>query len=253
MAVVLGPWLPLQDPANMDLLHQASSPGPEHWLGSDALGRDMLSRLVHGARVSLLVGVGAALIGVIIGGGLGVLAGYYRGRVEYVIVTVMDTLLAFPGLLLALVIMAYFGQNLTNVILSLGLLAIPSFARVSRANTLVVVQREFVLASSALGVVHRHIILRHILPNIMPHVLVYGLIAVAMLIVAEGALSFLGLSVPHPVPSWGGMIAGGREYLEDVPHISLLPAAVMFITVLSFNLLGDALRNRMLERDSAEA
>lgn len=245
IAAIMASWLPLQDPANMDLLNQVRLPSREHWLGTDAYGRDMLSRLVFGARVSLIVGMTVPLIGAIIGGGLGVLAGYYRGRIEQVIVVLMDSLLAFPGLLLAMVIVTYFGQSLINVILALGVLAIPVFTRITRINTITITQYEFVSASWALGEVNRRIITRHILPNIAPHVVTFGLIAAAMMIVAEGALSFLGLSVPQPVPSWGGMIAAGREYLEYEPHITLLPAAAMFITVLSLNLLGDRLRTRV--------
>ena len=183
---------------------------------------------------------------------LGLLAGYYRGRVETLIVSAMDTVLAIPALVLLLLFSTIFGGSLATVSIGLGLLFIPAFARVSRANTLNFAEREFVLAARAMGAGDVYIMVREILPNVVLPVLAFALVAVATAIVVEGALSFLGLSVPSPTPSWGGMIAEGREHLQETPHISFVPAGVMFLTVLSFNLVGDTLRSRIADiRESA--
>lgn len=213
-----------------------------YWLGTDALGRDIVTRLIFGARASLLVGLIAPTIALVIGGTLGLLAGFYRGRFEAVAVAMMDTILAFPGLVLLLALAFYFGPGLDRLILALAILIIPAFFRVARANTLTWVQRDFIMAARAVGAGDLHILGRHLLPNVIIPVAAYGLLIVAVMIIAEGAMSFLGLGVPAPTPSWGGMIAEGKELLDEAPHISLIPAAAMFLTVLSFNLLGDRLR-----------
>jgi peptide/nickel transport system permease protein len=259
-AVTAG-WLPLPAPDIMDYDHQNASPGtmvimPKettaeavlgarnqvYWLGTDSMGRDMLSRIIIGARVSLTVGGTAPLIGLVIGGLLGLVAGYFRGFTESIIIGCMDVILAFPGLVLLLAMGFYFGTNLWTLILSLGFLSIPAFCRVSRAATLQLADREFVLAAKMIGCTNCSIMVREILPNIAIPLCVYGLIIMALMIVVEGVLSFLGLSVPPPTPSWGGMIAAGREVLGEAPHVCLIPAAVLFLTVLSLNILGDTLR-----------
>jgi peptide/nickel transport system permease protein len=213
-----------------------------HLLGTDTLGRDIVSRLVYGARVSLAVGLISPVIGFVLGGILGMLAGFYRGRLEAVIVGAMDAILAFPGLVLLLAITFYLGTSLQNLIIALGILTIPAFCRVARANTLTFSEREFIQAARALGEKEMSILMREILPNVIMPMIVYALLVVAFMIVIEGALSFLGLGVPSPTPSWGGMIAEGREVLEEAPHVSMIPSFVMFLTVLSFNLIGDSLR-----------
>jgi len=213
-----------------------------HLLGTDTLGRDIVSRLAYGARVSLSVGLISPVIGLVLGGILGMLAGYYRGRLEAVIVGVMDAILAFPGLVLLLAITFYLGASLQNIIIALGILTIPAFCRVARANTLTFAEREFIQAARALGEKEMSILIREILPNVIMPMIVYALLVVAFMIVIEGALSFLGLGVPPPTPSWGGMIAEGREVLEEAPHVSMIPSFVMFLTVLSFNLIDDSLR-----------
>ena len=223
-----------------------------HLLGTDLQGRDVLSRILYGARVSLTVGVVATAIGMTFGLMIGLIAGYYRGWIETAITLGLDTLLALPGLVVLLLASVIFGGSLTVVSVSLGFLLIPAFARVSRANTLNFAQREFVVAAKAMGATDLRIIVLEILPNVVLPVAAYALVVVAFAIVIEGALSFLGLSVPSPTPSWGGMIAEGRESLGDTPHISFVPATVMFLTVLSFNLVGDDLRGRLADlRESA--
>lgn len=244
---IFAPWLGLHDPDEIDFINPQSTPNAEHWFGTDGLGRDILARTIFGARVSLTVGFAAPGLGMIFGLILGLLAGYYRGRLEAVVVASIDTLLAVPGLVVLLLVSLIFGGSLATVSIALGFLFIPVFTRVSRANTLNFAQRDFVLAARALGAPDSRIIMREIFPNVVLPVLAFALVAVAIAIVVEGALSFLGLSVAAPQPSWGGTISEGREFLEETPHISIIPSAVMFLTVLSFNLVGDNLRRRFAD------
>jgi len=226
----------------MDMLARRAPPSAAHWLGTDRLGRDMLARLIHGGRISLTVAILAPLIGLLIGGALGILAGYFRGHLETVVVGGVDVLLAFPPLVLALAITAYLGQTVANLTYIIGILSIPAFTRVARAATLSLAKREFILAARAMGATELRILLRELLPNVILPLMAFFLLAVAVTIVVEGALSFLGLGVPPPAPSWGGMIGEGRESLETAPRIAFLPALFMFLTVLCFNLVGDTLR-----------
>jgi peptide/nickel transport system permease protein len=242
VAAALAPLLPLPSPTDMDMLERRMPPSAAHWLGTDRLGRDMLSRLIFGARISLTVGVLAPLIGLLIGGALGIVAAYVRGRLETVIVGGVDVLLAFPPLVLALAVTAYLGQTVANLTYVIGVLSIPAFSRVARAATLSLAQREFILAARAMGATELRILLRELLPNVVPPLLAFFLLAVAVTIVVEGALSFLGLGVPPPAPSWGSMIGEGRESLEIAPRIAFLPALAMFATVLACNVVGDTLR-----------
>lgn len=241
-AAALANVLPLPSPTDMDMMERRMPPSAAHWFGTDRLGRDMLSRLIHGARISLTVGVLAPLIGLIVGGVLGILAGYFRSYLETAVVAVVDVLLAFPPLVLALAMTAYLGQTIANLTYIIGILSIPAFTRVARAATLSIAQREFVLAARAMGATELRILTRELLPNVFLPLLAFFLLAVAVTIVVEGALSFLGLGVPPPAPSWGSMIGEGRETLEIAPRIAFLPAAFMFLTVLSFNVVGDTLR-----------
>ncbi|MCA6121073.1 ABC transporter permease [Bradyrhizobium sp. WSM 1704] len=234
--------LPLPSPTDMDMLERRAPFSAEHWLGTDGLGRDELSRLIYGARISLIVGLCAPVIGLVFGGALGMLAGYFRGRFESIVVGSMDVLLAFPPLILALAVTAYLGQSIFNLTCILGVLGIPAFMRVARAATLSLARREFVIAAQALGATHARILLRELLPNVLLPLLAFFLLAVAVTIVVEGALSFLGLGVPPPISSWGSMIGEGRESLDVAPRLAFLPAIAMFLTVLSFNLIGDTMR-----------
>jgi peptide/nickel transport system permease protein len=242
LAAALADLLPLPSPTDMDMLARRAPPSAAHWLGTDRLGRDMLARLIHGGRISLTVAILAPLIGLVIGGALGILAGYFRGRFETVVVGGVDVLLAFPPLVLALAITAYLGQTVANLTYIIGILSIPAFTRVARAATLSLAKREFILAARAMGATEIRILLRELLPNVILPLMAFFLLAVAVTIVVEGALSFLGLGVPPPAPSWGGMIGEGRESLETAPRIAFLPALFMFLTVLCFNLVGDTLR-----------
>jgi peptide/nickel transport system permease protein len=242
LAAALAGALPIVSPTDMDILARRAPPGAEHWLGTDQLGRDEFSRLIYGARISLTVGLLAPVIGVLIGGSLGMLAGYFRGRFETLTVGGVDVLLAFPPLVFVLAVTAYLGQSVLNITLVIGVLGIPAFTRVARAVTLSLSEREFVVAARALGATHARILLRELLPNVALPLVAFFLLGVAVTIVVEGALSFLGLGVPPPAPSWGSMIAEGRENLDIAPWLAFLPALFMFLSVLAFNIVGDTLR-----------
>jgi len=250
MSALFYPLLHFANPNLPDLANQAAGPGPDHVLGTDTLGRDMLSRLVAGARISLTVGYTSTLLGLAGGAILGLAAGYFRGRLEGFIVAAMDAVLAFPALVLVLAVTAFVGHDLRIIILVLGVLGIPAFARVTRANTLSLAQREFVLAARAMGAGDLRILGLEILPNVMPAILTFGLLVVAVAMIAEGTLAFLGLSVPPPAASWGAMVAEGRSSLDTSPHVSLIPAAVFFLTIFALNLAADRLRRLVEVRES---
>ncbi|MCH6168905.1 ABC transporter permease [Pseudonocardia alaniniphila] len=250
LSAVFAPLLPLWDPAVPDYNNVFGGITPQHWLGGDTLGRDNLSRIIYGARASLLVGICAVLLGALVGGILGMMAGYFGGRTERVLALVTDVVLAFPGLVFIIALVAILGSSLTNLIIGLAILSVPTFIRLSRAATLTVAQREFVQAARAYGSKPLRIIAREIAPNVVLPVAAYGFIMIGVFIVVEGSLSFLGLGIPPPTPSWGGMIAGGRTELLNFPHISLFPAAVMFLTVLSINYIGERTRKQFEVKES---
>ena len=247
LLAVFAKFLPMPDPAKPIQcgLRTCSRlpPGPGHIFGTDGLGRDMFSRVVWGAQVSLMVGFASIFISLLVGGGVGIVAGYFRGPVESSLMAITDIFLAFPPLLLALALVTFTdNRSVRTVILAISIVAIPPVARLVRANTLVFAQREFVLASRTLGASHFRIIIKEVLPNVILPILSFAIIGVAVAIVAEGALAFLGLSVQPPTPTWGGMINEGRNTLDTYPHITLIPCAIMFLTILSLNLAGDRVR-----------
>jgi peptide/nickel transport system permease protein len=242
LAAVFANRLPLQDPTAIGNNLPRLGPSPQHLLGTDELGRDLLSRVIYGARVSLVVGFASIAFGMLIGGTLGLLAGYYRGKFDAVVVALTTTLLAFPALIFLLAVVTFLGPNLSNIVLALGVLSIAPLTRIVRGNTLSFSNREFVLAARALGARDLRILFREILPNVLPGALAYSLVAVAIVIVVEGALAFLGLSVRPPTPAWGGMIAEGGQLLAQDPLVAFWPALGMFLTVLALNFVGDRLQ-----------
>ncbi len=247
MAVVivlapLAPYIGIQSPDEGDLLGMLSPPGTEHWLGTDSLGRDIFSRTVHGARVSLTVALGSVGVGLLCGGTLGLVAGYFGRWPDRLLMGVMTVLLCFPGIILAIALVSSLGPSVGNVTLAIGVIFIPAFARIARANSLSLRSREFVLASQALGARLPRILACEILPNLMPALLSYAVVMLGVAILAEAALGFLGLSVRPPQPSWGGMIAAERGSLVEAPHAVFIPSAVMCLTVLAINWLGEATR-----------
>lgn len=213
-------------------------------LGTDTFGRSILSRCIYGARVSLLIGVVAGLAGLSIGTILGMTAGYFRGRVDWVLSLLTDAMLAFPPLILLLALTSILTPSVTTILLGLTLVTIPAFMRLARATTISWASREFVRAAKNLGAGHKRILLKEIFPNVVPTLGAFFPIVIATLIVAEGSLSFLGLGIPPPQPSWGGMISDGKAAIATAPHMVLVPATVIFLTVFALNQLGDHLRLR---------
>jgi peptide/nickel transport system permease protein len=242
-APLLAPYPPLKyDPAAV-----AQPPSPAHWLGTDALGRDQLSRVMYGARISLSVGVGAILLGGLIGSALGIVAGYLRGRTDQTITILTDALLAFPSLILALAIAAALGSGITNVVIALAIVRIPIYVRLARGQTLQVRSLDYVTASRAVGTPAWRILARHIFPNIFSALLVQATLSISFAILDESVLSFLGLGAQPPTPEWGTMISDAQPYLTSGldPWMMLGPALAITITVLSLNIFGDALRDRL--------
>ena len=251
LLAILAPWLPIRDPAARDFEAISQTPNLDYWLGTDGLGRDLLARVIWGARISLAIGVFAVAIGMAVGGFLGLVAGYFRGALEKIIMALSDAMLAFPPLVLLLAVAVIFRTTMFTLAVALGVLSVPTFARLSRANTLRFAEREFVLAGQAIGAKHGRLLFRHILPNVALPVAAYAFLIIAVVIVAEGSLSFLGLGVSSPSVSWGGMIGDGRADLRMSPHISLIPSIAMFLAVFAFNVIGDRLRMRFDVRDKA--
>jgi peptide/nickel transport system permease protein len=217
---------------------------PGHLLGTDQVGNDILSRLLYGGRVSLEVGLGTTAIGIFIGGGLGTLAAVRGGAFEAVVMRILEIFLSFPSLVLAIVVSTYLGPSELHVIWAISFFAIPAFGRLARANTLRVRGQTFVLAATLLGTRDRRMLFRHIAPNVAPQLMTFGLLGIGVAIMVEAALSFLGLGVPPPAPSWGNMISAGQAALTSAPDLVLIPSAFLFATVLALNLVGDALRTR---------
>lgn len=251
LAVVLQPWLPLPDPDRTDYGAIAAVPfSPGHLLGTDEIGRDILSRAVAGARISVVAGVGAVLVAVAIGGTLGVIAGYFGSWTNRIISAVLDVMLAFPSLIALIALSVFLPASLWTTIAGLGIVFAPAVARVARASTLSFRHREFVLAAQATGSRHFKIILREIVPNVTIPIVAYGMVMVAVAIVAEASLSFLGLGVPPPAASWGSMMGTGRAALTESPHIVLIPALFMFVTLLAINFIAEHFGKRFDIRES---
>ena len=238
----LAPWLAPQNPAAIDLLHRLESPSAAHWAGTDELGRDTLSRLLWGARLSLTVSVTVVAVSLALGLAIGGLAGYLGGWIDTALTTfAMNTFLALPGILLAIALAAFLGPGFSNLVLALAIGGWAGYARLVSAQVMSVRDREYVDAARALGAGGLRIFFRHILPNILQPVLVQAAIGMAGVILAEATLSFLGLGIPAPAPSWGAMLNDARSHLFDSPHLVLFPAVAMAGAVLGFNFLGDAL------------
>ncbi|MGK5113221.1 MULTISPECIES: ABC transporter permease [unclassified Geodermatophilus] len=251
-AIVLQPLLPLPDPTRSDYGAIAEPPGTSgaHLLGTDEIGRDILARLITGARVSLTVGIGSIAVAVLIGAALGICAGFFGGRVNRVVSGVVDVMLAFPALVALIALGVFLGPGLDTIIIGIGIVASPAVARVTRSATMAFTNREFVTAARGMGAGSWRILRREILPNVVVPVLAYATVLVAVAIVAEGSLSFLGLGVPPPESSWGSMMGTGRSELATDPHIVLLPAFAMFITLLALNFLAEHLGKRFDIRES---
>lgn len=249
---LLAPIIAPHDPIEQNILDRLEGPSAEYWLGTDTFGRDIFSRIIWGARISLAIAIfsiGAALV---VGTIIGLLAGYIGGRFDVIVMQIMDVLLAFPGLILGLIVVAMLGPSITNLAIAIAITAIPPFARIARAPTIAVKDREFIDAGRALGYSNRRLIFGHILPNIAPEVLVMGSLWLATAIRVEASLAFVGLGVNPPTPTWGGMIREGFESILDSYWLALCPSIAILIVVLGLNLLGDGLRDAVDPRLKGE-
>jgi peptide/nickel transport system permease protein len=242
---MLAPYLGLAEPEHMDLLSQFSGPSRGHPLGTDETGRDVLARLVWGARTSLLVGLSAMVVAVAVGTLLGAVAGFRGGLAETIIMRFTDGVLTIPTFFLALLVLTVFGSNIVNVVLVIGLTGWMVVARVVRAEILRALPQDFVVASRALGVGEARLLARHLLPQAWPSIIVAATLGVAYAVLTESALSYLGLGVQQPTPTWGNMLTGAQHYVWKSPALALYPGAAIMLTVLSYNALGDALSDTL--------
>ena len=249
LITLAAPWLAPYNPVEVDIRHRLGPPAwmeggkTDHWLGTDQIGRDLLSRMIYGGRVSLLIGVSAVAISSTIGVLLGLAAGYFGSKIDWIIMTLINVMLTFPFVLLALAVIAVLGASLINMIFVLGVAGWPIYARVIRAETMALREREFVVAGRALGMSHARIIFGQILPNLVSAITVVATLQIAQVIILESFLSFLGLGVQPPTPAWGNMLGEGRVYMLNSWWIAAFPGAAIFITTLVINLMGNALRD----------
>jgi len=244
MAIV-APYVAPFDPIHQDLASSLAGPSMKHLAGTDVHGRDIFSRIIHGTRISLRIGFLGMLLGCVGGVILGLVAGYYGGWADTIIMRLMDVQLAFPGLLVAICIIAIIGPGLENVILAVGIFSVPLFARVTRGQILSLKEQEFIVAARMMGAQDGRIMLSHLLPNAVAPLLVLCTLRIATAILTAASLSFLGLGAQPPIPEWGAMLSDGRAYLSIAPHVATTPGLAILITVLSFNLLGDGLRDAL--------
>lgn len=246
LCALLAPILSTHDPNKVNTLEACLGPGEKgHILGTDEYGRDLYSRIVYGSRISIIVGVCATSLGALLGIILGIISGYKGGTTDAVIMRLMDGMFAFPFILLAIVMMTVFGSGLQNVVLAIGIANIPSYARIVRGQVLIVKEQEYCHALVALGASNKKIIMDHILPNILSPIVVYATLNIAGAIISEAALSFLGLGIQPPTPSWGNILKSGKDYLITAPHIATFSGLAILITVLGFNLFGDGVRDAL--------
>ncbi|MCY4285334.1 MAG: ABC transporter permease [Thiotrichales bacterium] len=243
LLAILAPLIAVHDPLEQNILFRLKPPSSEHWMGTDYYGRDIFSRLLHGARISLVIGLLAIGVAMIIGSFIGLVAGYRGGRTDIIMMQTMDVLLAFPSLILGLIVVAMLGPSITNLVIAIALTAIPPFARIARAPTIAVKEREFIEAGRALGYSDMRLMLGHILPNILPEILVMGSLWLATAIRVEASLAFIGLGVAPPIATWGGMIREGFENILDSLWLTLFPSIAILVVVFALNLLGDGLRD----------
>lgn len=229
----------------MDLRSRLLPPSWEHPLGTDLLGRDMLKRLIHGGRTSLLITSGAVGFALVVGAGMGVIAGYYGRTVDMVMMRIVDILMTLPGFLLAIAIIAALGVGTFNVVLAVGVFSVPAFARVARGSALSVGAQDYVLAAKAVGAGSSHVMLRHVLPNIVPPLIVQTTLRLATAMLTASGLSFLGLGPQPPTPEWGAMLADGRDFITNAPQLLFYPGFTIFLVAMSFNMVGDGLRDAL--------
>jgi peptide/nickel transport system permease protein len=242
---IVGPLLTPYDPLEQDLSEAFMSPSLAHPLGTDELGRDTVTRLLHGSRITLLITLGAVALSLIFGGGLGLVAGFYGGRVDNLSMRALDILMALPGFLLAIAVIAALGVGTLNLIIAVAAVSIPSFARIARASTLAVRNQDYILAARASGAPNRRLMLSHVLPNIAAPLIVQTSLRMATAILTASGLSFLGLGPAPPTPEWGAMLSTGRKFITSHAELATYPGLAILVVTLSFNLLGDGLRDAL--------
>ncbi len=243
LLAIAAPLIAPYDPAEQDLANRLQPPSARFWFGTDSFGRDVLSRILWGARVSLTVGVGATCVGMLVGGALGIVAGYRGGALDMVVMRLVDVLLCVPVLILGLLVVAMLGPSLPNLTVGIALGLVPKFARIARAPVIAVKERDYIQACRALGYSGPRIVVMHVVPNVLGDILVMASLWTAHAILLEAALSFIGLGVKPPTPSWGGMLGKALETLYDAPWLTIYPGLAILLTVFSLNLLGDGLRD----------
>lgn len=243
LMTALAPWLSTHDPSIQDMGAQLQGPSAAHWLGTDEYGRDTWSRLLYGARASLAISAAATLIAMLVGSLVGVLAGWYGGRFDAFVMQVMDSLLAFPALILGLIVVAMLGATMTNIVIAIAITSIPPFARIARAPTIALKEREFIEACRALGYSDARTLLLHVVPNISAEIVVMISLWMATAIRTEASLAFIGLGLKPPTPTWGGMIRSGFENILDSPWLAVAPSVAILLVTFALNLLGDGLRD----------
>lgn len=245
VTIFAGVIVPYENSLEQDISVRLEPPSGEHWFGTDVYGRDIFARIIHGTRNSLVMGIGAVVVGISIGGILGALAGYYGGRVDAIIMRVMDTMMCVPFMLMALAIVAALGPGLTNVLIALMIAMVPYYTRVIRSAILTVTGQDFIEAAKACGTPDFFIILKHVLPNAIGPVIVQATMSVGSMIINASAMSFLGLGIQPPTPEWGSMLSEGKDYMLYAPHLVLFPGMAIVLTALSVNLMGDGLRDAL--------
>jgi ABC-type dipeptide/oligopeptide/nickel transport system permease subunit len=245
LTALFAPLIAPGDPAAPKLMSALETPSVTHLLGTDELGRDILTRIVHGSRVSLMIAVGVVGVGLLVGVPLGLISGYFGRRIDFFIQRLTDMMLAFPGFLLALALVAVLGVGLENTVISIGISMIPLYIRLVRAQALMVREQVYVEAAKAVGTRHGKTIMRHVLPNVMVPIIVQTSLGMGMAILYAAGLGFLGLGVQPPQPEWGTMLGSGRSYLFNAPHVATFPGIAIFLAVLGFNLFGDGLRDAL--------
>ncbi|HEX6594041.1 MAG TPA: nickel transporter permease [Bacillota bacterium] len=245
ITAIVGPYFTPYAPETTDVVNKLAPPSADHWFGTDHHGRDIFSRIIHGMSITLYVGFASVILGATVGVVLGIISGYYGGRIDTIIMRTMDVLLAFPGILLALAIVSVLGGSLQNVIIAVAISSVPVFARIVRGSTLAVKQLEYIDAVRALGASDFRIIFKHILPNVSSPIIVQATLSIATAILSASGLSFLGLGAQPPTPEWGAMLSDGRNYLYNAPHVALYPGIMIVLIVLAFNILGDGLRDAL--------
>lgn len=245
IVAIFAPWIAPHDPYAQNMQVMLQSPSLDHLFGTDEFGRDIFSRIIYGAQISLMIGIVGVLISIVFGVALGTVSGYFGGIVDSVVMRVMDIFMAFPSFLLALAIVSVLGPGMVNVMIAIGIFSVPTFARLSRSAVISAKNKEYIEAARAMGGTHLFIIWKHILPNSIAPIIVLSTMRIATAILTAAGLSFLGMGAQPPTPEWGAMLSTGREYLRTAPHVSTIPGLAIMFMVLAFNMLGDGLRDAL--------